>query len=398
MFDEIETKLVKARTKLVMDKPFLGALILRLPIKSANPQWCPTTATDGRHFYYNPSYIKVLNLDQVQFVLAHEVLHCALRHFSRRQHRHQLRWDLACDYAINPLLLKEGLAPPPHLHIIEQYEGMTAEEIYPMIDENNLDEPMDKHLYDHQNQEEDSSQSTPLETLSGQNAVHDDSTALPPPPLSDREQQQLELQWQQRLAGAAQQARQVGKLSGTLARMLEHLLQPQLPWRVLLAHYMTFTAREDYTYMRPSRREGIALFPSLRSAQAQIIVALDISGSISDTDIAEFLTEMNAIKGQVRAHLTLLACDTQLTQDSPWFYEPWENFVAPKKFSGGGGTSFKPVFKYVEQTACHVDLLVYFTDAQGEFPDIPPSYPVVWLVKGKGKVPWGHHIQLNSSQ
>ena len=34
-------------------------------------------------------------------------------------------------------------------------------------------------------------------------------------------------------------------------------------------------------------------------------------------------------------------------------------------------------------------------DARGEFPKAEPSYPVLWLVKGKEKVPWGQRIQLN---
>ena len=74
MQKEIETKLARARTKLIMDKPFLGALVLRLPMLAAEPKWCPTTATDARHFYYNVDYIGVLSVDQVQFVLAHEAL------------------------------------------------------------------------------------------------------------------------------------------------------------------------------------------------------------------------------------------------------------------------------------------------------------------------------------
>ncbi|MEK8016618.1 MAG: hypothetical protein VSS75_007090, partial [Candidatus Parabeggiatoa sp.] len=131
MQKEIETKLARARTKLIMDNPFLGALVLRLPMLAAEPKWCPTTATDARRFYYNADYIEVLSVEQVQFVLAHEALHCALSHFARRQHRQKFRWDLACDYAINSLLFKEDLTPPPGVWVDESYEGMTAEEIYP---------------------------------------------------------------------------------------------------------------------------------------------------------------------------------------------------------------------------------------------------------------------------
>jgi len=414
--NNIEIKLARARTQLIMDKPFLGALVLRLHSRAAEPKWCPTSATDARCFYYNPDYIDVLNINQIQFVLAHEALHCALSHFARRQHRHKYRWDLACDYAINPLLLKDGLTPPPGVWVEESYEGMTAEEIYPFIDENNSDEPMDRHVYDNEqsrqmdgkgsdiNEQPNEDGKQPGKTSNGTQKKHSPNQeqqssqshgAPQPPPLNDTERQNLDTQWQERLAGAAQQALQAGKLGGAMARMVEHFLQPQLPWRMLLARYMTITARDDYTYTRPSRREGAAIFPSQHSAQLNLVVALDISGSVSDEEIAQCLAEINAIKGQMRARLTLLACDAQLTEDSPWHYEPWEEFVMPREFIGGGGTSFKPVFEYVEKEMQLPDLLVYFTDAAGEFPDTVPSYPVIWLVKGKQKVPWGQRIQLN---
>ena len=132
----IETKLAAARTRLILDKPFLGALVLRLPMHAAQPDWCPTTATDARAFYYNPEYIASLTLEQTQFMLAHEALHCALSHFARRQHRVVHKWDLACDYAVNPLLIDDGLKPPPNALIMPMYKGMTAEEIYPLIDDN----------------------------------------------------------------------------------------------------------------------------------------------------------------------------------------------------------------------------------------------------------------------
>ena len=81
---------------------------------AAETDWCPTTATDARTFYYNPEYIAALTLRETQFVLAHEALHCALSHFARRQHRIKHTWDLACDFAINPLLVDDGLKPPPN--------------------------------------------------------------------------------------------------------------------------------------------------------------------------------------------------------------------------------------------------------------------------------------------
>ncbi|MBT3045448.1 MAG: VWA-like domain-containing protein [Candidatus Thiodiazotropha sp.] len=407
--EQIETKLAAARTKLILDKPFLGALVMRLPMEAANAEWCPATATDARKFYYNPDYIDQLNLDETQFMLAHEALHCALSHFARRQHRNKLHWDMACDYAINPLLIEDGLKPPPGSLFLPQFEGMTAEEIYPCLDENNDDEPLDNHLYDQENtkgsgsgksEKEISNKDDQTETENegdetGNRQSGSGSVSEQPPPLTPDEAETLNIQWQQRLAGAAQQAMQVGKLDGAMARMVDHLLQPQLPWRLLLARYMTAIARDDFSYMRPSRREGEHILPSLRSSQVELVVALDSSGSIQDHEMGEFLSEINALKGQMRARITLLACDSAIAEDAPWIYEAWEDFRLPEKITGGGGTSFEPVFEWISAQGMRPDLLVYFTDAEGAFPDHAPHYPVIWLVKGKQPTPWGQRIQLN---
>lgn len=415
----IETKLAAARTRLILDKPFLGALVLRLPMHAAKPDWCPTTATDARAFYFNPEYIASLSLDQTQFMLAHEALHCALSHFARRQHRVIHKWDLACDYAINPLLIDDGLKPPPHALVMPVYKGMTAEEIYPLIDDNDESETLDKHAYDRDNQSRGSKsrldekdldqrqrerqQSQPDETDGQQGKEGGARNAQPqegggagePEPLTPDEQETLSVQWQQRMAGAAQQAMQAGKLGGELKRLIDHLLQPQLPWRMLLARYMTAVSRDDYSYARPARRECDFVLPSLRSRQMDLVVAIDTSGSIKDSEMEEFIDEVDALKGQVRARVTLLPCDAALCEGAPFRFEPWEQFCRPRDLKGGGGTSFVPVFQWIAKEGIQPDLLVYFTDADGEFPKQEPPYPVLWLVKGRSQIPWGQRIQLN---
>jgi predicted metal-dependent peptidase len=396
MADEIETKLSAAKTRLILDRPFLGALVLRLPMQAEKPERCRSIGTDVRALYYNPEYIRNLSLEQTQFVLAHEALHCALSHFARRQHRVKHRWDIACDLAINPLLIKEGLKPPPGILLNSGFEGMMAEEIYPYITDDMEDETHDEHFYSAEQRSSGSSELPDNEdTGDGGSGAGEAQTGAGPRPLTETEQEQLAVQWRQRLAGAAQQALQAGKLGGNLARLVEHLLQPQLPWRMLLARYMTAVARDDYSFQRPSRREGEFILPSLKSAQVDVVVVLDTSGSIKDEEMREFVSEINAIKGQMRARLILHACDAELCKHGPWVFEPWEEFRVPENIYGRGGTRFTPVFDWLTREDRRPDLLVYFTDADGQFPKAEPAFPVLWLVKGRGKVPWGQRVQLN---
>lgn len=383
MTPDLEKRITAARTRLILDKPFLGVLVLRLPLVEAAAQWCATTATDTQSLYFNPEYLDALGARQLEFVLAHEALHCALAHFSRRAHRDKQRWDLACDFAINPILLAEGLTPPANAIALVEYAGMTAEEIYPLISENDERESMDQHLYGSGNDSSDSSEGG-------------SDGAVAPPPLSTAEHERVAGEWQAQLANAARQAAEAGKLSGLLAQLAAATLHPVLPWRVILARYATSQSRQDYSYSRPSRREGEALFPRLSGHRIDVAVVLDVSGSIADAELAEFIAEIDALKGQMNARVTLFACDSELISGSPWIFEEWEPLSFPAQLPRGGGTSLQPPFDWYERSgAVRPDLLVYFTDGQGSFPDREPLYPVLWLIKGAGQVPWGVRIPLN---
>lgn len=418
----IETKLAAARTRLILDKPFLGSLVMHLPLKPADPKWCETTATDARFFYYNPAYIGRLSLEQTQFVLAHEAMHCALSHFARRNHRQKHRWDVACDYAVNMILDDERMQGPESSLMDAAYRGLTAEEIYPLLHEDPPEQTLDQHLFDQEQNNESEGEPDQREAGPGAGADTDgeqneggsgkstsarqeqsgteanpdtggESQEQPPSPPQDTDK--LDEQWQNRLAAAAQAAKQAGKLSPSMLRLVDDLLAPRLPWRALLARFMMNVARDDYSFQRLSRREGEALMPRLYSQGLNVVVALDTSGSIQDAELREFLAEVDALKAQVRAEVTLHACDDKLAAGGPWRYALWEALDLPPGLHGGGGTDFRPVFDWLGKGEDVPDLLVYFTDAEGRFPDKEPAYPVVWLVKGKAPVPFGARIQLN---
>ncbi|ADJ29740.1 DUF2201 family putative metallopeptidase [Nitrosococcus watsonii] len=409
----LHTKLSAARTRLIVERPFLGALVLHLPLREASPEWCGSTATDARAIYYNPAYVEWLSFEQLQFILAHEALHCALCHFARRGRRNLGRWNAACDYAVNQLLVREGLQPPPGVLLKQDYRGLSAEEIYPLLPAEAKLQTVDRHVYDHGASPLSSSPIADLTSKDGssndspkqQSKPVSDEFFLPstqsatsdlPAPLAEAEREQLNRLWQQRTASLAQQALQNGKLSGPLRRLIGSLGQPQLPWRQLLAQYLNAAAQNDYSFARPPRRrEGLAILPRLASQQIDLAIVLDTSGSIHDEQLQSFLTEVSALKGQLRARVTLHACDADLCELGPWIYESWEGLTLPKNLPGGGDTNFRPPFRWVEQAGSYPDVLLYFTDARGPFPPTEPPYPVIWLVKGKAQVPWGRRIQLN---
>lgn len=416
MTDPALVRLTAARTRLILEHPFFGALALHLALRPAGSAWCPTVAVDGRSLFFNPDYVQRCTLADLKFLLAHEAMHCALGHFARRGHRVRRRWDVACDHAVNLLLQAEGLAPVAGALLVGRFAGMSAEEIYPLIPDDPGQRTLDMHLFD-------AGGAAPVRSSAGRGAPGavdeagpgvgdvegwDDAGSAPleppaealsaqlaPQPDSAPRDSSIEQTWKSRLASAAHHALRAGRLSSALKRSIDHLIQPQLPWRALLARYLVSAARDDYSYQPNPRREGAALLPRLTSREAQVIAVLDTSGSISRAEMQEFATEIDALKGQIRAQVTLHACDEALAPDGPWRFAAWEGIELPASLTGGGGTRFTPVFEWVERDMLRPDVLLYFTDAQGEFPPAAPAYPVIWLVKGRAPIPWGERVQLN---
>jgi len=151
----------KARTALLLDHPFFGSLLFRL--KSEECRAIPTMATNGVVLCYNSAFVDTLNAATLAGVLAHEVMHPALQHHTRRAKRDPRRWNEACDYAINPLLLDAGLSLPEDVLVDSRFRGMSAEQIY------NLREAEAQPQSDDQSESEQNSGSESSDSAGGEN-------------------------------------------------------------------------------------------------------------------------------------------------------------------------------------------------------------------------------------
>lgn len=396
--DAIGQKIAIARTRLMMERPFLGALVAHLPIVPDTR--CRGVATDARVIYYNAQFLGELSLAETQFVLAHQALHCALNHFTRRGSRLIARWDAACDHAVNQMLLDDGMTPPATVSQAVRFRGLSAEEIYPLLDDGASHQGFDEHWFGGSDgmalQIAGARHDTPdypdttAEFLAGHRDGVDE-LAMRVPMTSTA----IAATWDDRLVASAHAALAAGRLGAPWRAIMAATMQPRLPWRALLARFLVSMARDDYSFQRPSRRGGEAILPGLASTQANLVVALDTSGSVERDDLHQFLQEIDALKGQLSARVILLGCDSAIVPGAPWIFEPWDRLELPHDLAGGGSTRFGPVFDWVHRAGIRPDALLYFTDALGEFPDHAPAYPVLWLVKDNGKVPWGLHVQLN---
>jgi predicted metal-dependent peptidase len=396
--ESLERKLAAARARLALERPFIGALVMHLAfVPDARVR---TVATDARSVHYNPGYIAALTFAETQFVLAHAALHCALGHFHRGRHRVRARWDRACDFCVNGLLVDDGMAAPAGVLLDAAYRGMAADEIYPLLDAATTGEPLDEHWFGGAGGEvaaagarEDSH--SPREALVETTFLEAHRDGLDEVLTRAGPAGELAVAWQDRLAAAALEAANAGRLGPMFREAIDQWIQPRLPWRTLLARFLMAASRDDYSFQRPGRREGPAILPGLQSVGVELVVALDTSGSVTRADFLAFLDELDALRGQIHGAVTLLACDAALAPGGPWRFEAWEPIRLPADLRGGGGTRFTPVFDWIGAQGLRPDAVVYFTDGQGEFPAAAPDYPVLWIVKGRAPVPWGERVQLN---
>jgi predicted metal-dependent peptidase len=354
-----------ARTTLLLEQPFFGVLALGLQL--VEDASCPTAWTDGRSLGFNPAFVSGLSTDERTALVAHEVMHCACGHPWRREQRTMPRWNQACDYAINALLREGGFTLPQGALIDAAYDGRWAEWIY-----DRLPERTDKQQSPSQGQGPSQGQSSPD---SQPPAPEDYGQVRDAPTESDAP---TDAEWQQAVRQAVSSSR--GTLPGAFRRSVADLSTPRVDWRSLLRRYVQEVSRADYSWTRPNVRylaSGLYL-PSLSTpTMGRIAIAVDTSGSIDAVLLGQFGAEISAIASELQpSSVDVLYCDSKVHRvDTFAVGEP----IALDAV-GGGGTAFAPVFAHVDDDPPAV--LVYLTDLYGSFPDVAPSYPVVWAAYG----------------
>ena len=139
--EEINKKIKRAILWLNLNANLYGRLLSHLDIYGSDELDSATMCTNGISIIFHPKFVNDQSDEAIRFVLAHEVLHCMFQHNTRRENRDHRLWNVACDYAINPLLIhddnyKDGKWKKPIMDGKEaglyerKYSGMRAEDIY----------------------------------------------------------------------------------------------------------------------------------------------------------------------------------------------------------------------------------------------------------------------------
>lgn len=216
---------------------------------------------------------------------------------------------------------------------------------------------------------------------------------LKPVPATEEEEKKYDEEWKRAIVeGYEQTQRMRGTLPGNIeGRLFEPLKLPKMDWKTMLKTFCTQVIRIKYDWSRPSRRYlplGV-YYPTRRTKILNLVVAVDVSGSISDAEIVDFFSEINGILNSFTAyHIYLIQCDAQIQGEVLEIRYPAKLDYTKVKIMGRGGTDFRPVFKYLEEKNIRYPV-IYFTDLFGEFPEKDPGVPVLWITVGKEEAPFG---------
>lgn len=365
-------KLRSARVGMLLKTSFFGNIATRLKLTPAN-EWCSTAATDGRNFYFNSKFIDMLKPKEIEFLFGHEVLHCIYDHFGRRGDRDPQLFNIANDYCVNADLKKhrvgDFITSVPCLYD-SKFEGMSSEEVYDILYEKvetiNVGSLLSQLIDEH------------LDADEGDESGH-------PIKLSSEERAKIRDEIKEAVLSAAQTC-DAGNLPAGVKRLLKDLTEPKMNWRELLRMQLESTIKSDYTWMRASRKgwDMDAVMPGMRATDAiDIAVAIDTSGSISDTMVCDFLSEIKAIMEVFDNYkIHVFTFDTETYNPQIYTSENLEN-IEEYDVQGGGGTDFQAIFSYLKDAEIEPKRLVVFTDGYpfGSWGD--PNYcDTVWIIHG----------------
>jgi predicted metal-dependent peptidase len=392
-------RIQKARTALLLDHPFFGSLMYRL--KDRESRAVKTMATDGVSLLWNPEFVETLSAATLAGTLAHEVMHPALHHHLRRSGRDPKRWNVACDYAINPLLVDAGLKLPEGVLLENRFRGMSAEQIYNLLESEEESEPdsdSDQRAPastapDSGPDGRESNEPSAPETDGGIGQVLDAPTECDDSPTGEEQAREWEIAVKQ----AITVAQQAGKMPAGLDRTMEGTAEAAVNWRELLRRLWSETVAADYSWMRPNRRHlwrGIYLPGVIKEGVGEIVIAVDCSGSISGRQLRLFEAEAQSIlEGQRPERVYVLYFDAVV--------QKVEVYEAGQPISlnpvGGGGTEFGPCFEWIDERGIMPQTMVFLTDLYGSFPSFAPSYPVLWASTGRRRAPFGEVIPMQAA-
>lgn len=381
--------------------PFWGIIAERCSFSLTERSDIPTAAVDKfGNVLFNVNFINNLKqryrsqyFKKLLFVTAHEVAHFAFDFFDRLCGRDLTLFNMSHDYAINLLLYYQFNKNTEYLVeeclLDESYKDLCAEEIYEKIKERakkvkfQIDVNLDSKGFEGEG-ENIRKRGVELPSKEGKTETEFE--------------QALKQHIQSALNDAYALAKNQGLMPGEMERIILRHLKPKVDWLSAIRQKLRFgisrLEKRDTTWQIPNRRflGKSYIVPSYIGPETpKIAYAIDTSGSMTQQDIDQALSELEDIRKKFNASIYFLDCDSNI-HNSRWLncFEPLPNL------KGGGGTDFRPVFNHLDERRINPDYCIFFTDGCGEFGEKPNGgYNVLWVMTTDVKPPFGECVRVN---
>jgi len=360
---DLQRKIARSKVRLMLDKQskgwgFYASVLYQMPMIEKNS--LPTMATDGKSIFYNAEFTDALSEPELDGVKVHEAYHRILKHHLRMGKRDPELWNIACDYAINPIIINSGLTLPDGALIDSKFYNMPAEKIYDILQSDKKDgggnSPQPQEWGNVQDQGSDMSE----DQIKAEEATINAQVVM----------------------AVNSMKKEAGKLPSDIQEIINEMKRSQVDWKDVLRRFIGGDQPEGYSYRRPNRRQWYlneVITPiSNKIGCGDIVVGIDTSGSVSSKELSHFLGELNAISNMSGAEsVTIITCDADI-QDVIR-YEKGEQ-IETIECKGRGGTRVKPVFDYIAENNLNVDNFIYFSDMGiFDYPDQDLGYPILWV-------------------
>lgn len=399
-------KITKAKTKLVLKHPFFAVVALAILFRNAaesGMRQVTTMATDGKHIWWDETFTDGLTIAECVGVIAHEVLHVVFMHCLRRGNRDPLIWNIACDYAINHIVLDAGLTLPKDALFNEKYKDWLVDAIYDDLIKNQQSLPKVTFGRPCEDGEEgDEGQGKGKGKGDGKAPLwgtvmeprNEDGTAM-----SEAEKAELQEEIKIKVIQAAKAAKSIGKLPAALEGLIEAVGKPTVNWKEYIQSWVSGKTPDDYTWRKPNRRMlGLynVIAPSMQLNGAGVgVISIDTSGSVSDEELRRYVTEIAGVVEICNPEkVYIMQHDVAVNRVDEW--EPGEDFKT-LKVTHRGGTCIAPSFKKAETFDEQIDWMICFTDMGiNDYPSAKdaPAYPVLWAATGPDNAPFGTYLSL----
>lgn len=363
-----------------------------------------TAATNGVWAKYGEEFVDGLSDAELRFLILHETYHCMYQHLTTWDWMYEIDPALAnqaCDHVINLQLLEAAealriemgdvfLSMPEGGCADPQFTGMDSGEVFNKLMEAKQQQPQTQQQQG-QGQGQGTGQGQGQAEQDGQGGFdeHDWEGAAE---LSDEEKAENARKMDEAIRQGALLASKTGTGG---SRVLGDMLQTKVRWQDALREYLqaTCAGNEFSTWRKPNRRfvaSGIYMPSGISEIMGELVVAIDMSGSIGPQQIAQFMGEIVGICETVKPEtVRLLYWDTQVCQDEKYAREDQATLVQTTKPAGGGGTSPSCITDYMTAESIKPQVVVVLTDGYvgGDWGGAWPC-PVLWCIVGnKSAVP-----------